>query len=247
MKRGAVNSLLLVLALVLMQACAWDITAAAPKSAAEPAAEAPLETPFFMRGFSLLEESQYPQVGYLVNRDGATYGSGVLVSPVRVLTAGHCADSVKPAWFVCGGREYRVECVSLHPLYKIGDSMFVDLAILHIERCEVQPATIIAKGYQYERGQQLVAVGYGGGMKRRSNPDVLWYYGTLIEDPTVFKILPLDGTVWFGDSGGAIYDSSGVLVGIISSLGIKDGHLYENSAVRLDLFLDWIQEELQCN
>jgi hypothetical protein len=71
-----------------------------------------------------------------------------------------------------------------------------------------------------------------------------------VEEPTVFKILPLDGTIWFGDSGGAIYDNSGVLVGIISSLGIARGHLFENSATRLDLFRDWIigaMEATPCN
>ena len=65
----------------------------------------------------------------------------------------------------------------------------------------------------------------------------------------MFKMLPLDGTVWFGDSGGAIVNAKGELVGVVSSLGIYHGNLYENSAVRLDLIHKWITQtqEAVCN
>jgi hypothetical protein len=257
MKRGAVQSLLLAFALVLLQACAWDITAVAPKSAPPPkcgdieqVAEATTE-PFFMRGFSRISECEDPSVGALAVEDGKIYGSGVLVDSCHVLTAGHCADSVTPYWFICEGEFFRVASVVLHPNYKIGDSVLVDLAVLTLDSpCPTTPTPVPAEGYQIARGGDLTAIGHGGGIRRKSNPGVFWHYGTLVEEPTLFKFLPLEGTVWFGDSGGAIYDNSGVLVGIISSLGFARGHLYENSATRLDLFRDWIvsaMEDTPCN
>jgi hypothetical protein len=103
---------------------------------------------------------------------------------------------------------------------------------------------LVGKEYQYERGGALSVIGYGGGIRRHSNPGVFFYFGTIIEDPTVFKFLPIHGTVWFGDSGGAVVDADGNLIGIVASFAIVNGQLYENSATRLDLFRDWILEEI---
>ena len=70
----------------------------------------------------------------------------------------------------------------------------------------------------------------------------IWYYGTLEEEPISFKMIPTEGTIWFGDSGGAIVDSSGTLVGIISSMKRHRSVLFENSAIRVDRFLPWIAQ-----
>jgi len=248
MKRRGVHSLLLAFALVLLQACAWNVTVASPRNENPQSTQTSPEPPFFMRGFSAITESEESQVGYLATEDRKKYASGVLITSRHVLTAGHCADTVVPHWFVSGGEFYRVKTVVVHPQYKINNTVFVDLAILVLDReCSAVPSPHPKQHITNIRGEPLTAVGYGGGIKRKSLPGVFWYYGTLIENPTVFKMLPLDGTVWFGDSGGAIYNNSGVLVGIISSLGFKKGHLYENSAVRIDFFSEWIQKTLENN
>ena len=106
MKRHAVHALLLALALVLLQACAVDVAANAPKSATPPKSgeiQSVNAEPPFMRGFSRLDECSEPQVGSLALEDGTTYSSGVLIDPTHVLTAGHCADTVTPYWFISGG------------------------------------------------------------------------------------------------------------------------------------------------
>jgi hypothetical protein len=257
MKRGSLHSLLLALALVL-QACAWDATIAAPKSApppkcgeTEPIREAPQEQPFFLRGFSLLEEEQEPAVGYLSTADGRMVGSAVLISPRVAITAAHCVlAGYNLTHFTAGGIPHEVRFTAVHPQCSFGGVWMLDIALvfLYEDSC-IAPMPLAPAGYQYTQRESLTAIGYGGGVKKRSNPDTLWYYGTLVEEPWVFKMLPLDGTVWFGDSGGAIVNAKGELVGVVSSLGIYRGNLYENSAVRLDLIHKWITEtqEAVCN
>lgn len=239
MKRGVLHSLLLALALVLLQACASDIRAAAPKSAPE----APVQTPFFMRGFSILDPYTDPAVGYLEKEDGEMIGSAVLVSPTEIITAGHCMEGGKAVWFVTQEACYRIKKCIIHPFYKAGDTIVVDLAVGLLETpCAAPPLPLVASGYQYHRYDPLTVIGYGGGIKRRSAPNLFHYFGSLTEEPGFFKFLPLDGTVWFGDSGGAVLDADGTVIGVVSSLSIFNGHIYENSATRLDLFSKWIRE-----
>jgi len=253
MKRHGVHSLLLALALVLLQACATDITANAPKSApppkcgeSEPIREAPVETPFFMRGFSLLDEYTDPAVGYLERESGEMIGSAVLISPTTIISAGHCMEGGIAAWFVTQEACYRIKKCTLHPYYKTGDTILVDLGVGVLETpCAAPPLPLVRSGYEYHRQQPLTVIGYGGGFKRRSVPNLFHYFGTIVEEPAVFKFLPLDGTVWFGDSGGAVLDDGGNVIGLVASFGIFNGHLYENSATRLESFTKWIQEASQ--
>lgn len=121
----------------------------------------------------------------------------------------------------------------------------VDLAVGALESpCAAPPLPLVASDYQYHRYQPLTVIGYGGGIKRRSAPNLFHYFGSLTEEPGYFKFLPLDGTVWFGDSGGAVLDADGTVIGVVSSLSLFKGHLYENSATRLDLFSKWITEAI---
>lgn len=90
----------------------------------------------------------------------------------------------------------------------------------------------------------LKAIGYGGGIRKQSDFGTIWYYGTLEEEPISFKMIPTSGTIWFGDSGGAIVDYKGTLVGIISSMKRKQGVLFENSAIRVDRLMPWITKTI---
>ena len=102
-----------------------------------------------------------------------------------------------------------------------------------------EPDDILFQGYR------LITVGYGGGEKRYSLLDTFWYYGILINQPSQIKWLPIRSTIWFGDSGGAVFSYFGTgkkLVGIISSLSFCEDGPYENSATSVKYFYSWIKE-----
>ena len=77
--------------------------------------------------------------------------------------------------------------------------------------------------------------------------ETFFYYGTVLEDPSHMKFLPLESTVWFGDSGGAVFEDGGKLAGIISSFVIHKGHLLENSATHVILYKEWIDNTIKEN
>jgi len=197
----------------------------------------------------LIEDSEEPAIGRILKHDGTLIGSGVLISSTHVLTAGHVMEGTDAYWFETNGKRYCIDQTHMHPLYKIEGRYVVDAALLVLwEPCPEKPVCLVSS--KLLRSEPLTIVGHGGGFRKRSNPGVFWYYGTLIEDPFNLKMLCYEGTGWFGDSGGAVLDFQGKLVGIIVSLGGRRGYIYDNSAVLVDLLLPWINgimEDNQCN
>ena len=237
MKRGVVHSLLMVAAL-LLAACVGTVST----DTSPPPAHS---KPRYLDGFTLIPDSEDTGVGRLLTLDGRLVGSGVLIGPQAVLTAAHCVDTGKVYWFETNGQRYCVDSVHIHPNPR------VDAALLILyEPCPEPPVPLPSPDHRVFRGQPLTAIGHGGGFRKRSDYGVLWYYGTLVEDPANLKMLCYRGTIWFGDSGGAVIDNSGVLVGIVSSLGVRGEIVYENTAVHVTLIVGWIQntlEEHQCD
>ncbi len=174
-------------------------------------------------------------------------GSAVLIGSRAVLTAGHCVDGDDPPqYFVTNEQCYRIQKIVIHPLYKVRGVMVFDAALVILESaCNEMPLTLADE--IPGRYESITAIGWGGGIKKISNPDTFWVYGILNEDPFYIRFLPLDGTIWFGDSGGALTNSKGQLVGIISSLTASRGRIFENSAMRIDLLREWIAQTLSQN
>jgi hypothetical protein len=87
-----------------------------------------------MEGFSLLDEyTEELAVGELVTETGCEIGSAVLIAPRIVITAGHCVDDGDVKYFKSGCTLYGISQYRLHPKYKIGDTVFVDLAVCLLE------------------------------------------------------------------------------------------------------------------
>lgn len=243
MKSRVLQPLLAALALVVT-ACANPV---APPLQAPPQPQDSLQSRPWLRGFTVIPHNEHTAIGHLESGDGAMIGSGVLIAPDAVLTAGHCVDGeTPPEYFVTNGQCYRIFKIIVHPLYKVEGVMLFDVAILILEEPCSEPPLAISSTMP-KRYDRITTIGWGGGIKKISNPDTFWHYGILTDDPLYFRFLTLDGTVWFGDSGGAVTNSEGQLVGIISSMIAQRGRIFENCAIRIDLLREWIAQTLSQN
>jgi len=196
--------------------------------------------------FEIIEDfDPYPSVGAIMDEQGQIIGSGILIEPNVVLTAGHVVNSFAFSFFI-GDEDILIDHILLHPNYDLSKKNSSDIALVFLE-CDANcpPANLQEPNNDLYKGSILIAVGYGGGEKRYSLPNTFWYYGTLIDQPSQIKWLPIRATIWFGDSGGAVFSYFGVekkLVGVISSLSFCDDVPYENSATSVKSFYDWIKE-----
>lgn len=187
----------------------------------------------------------YGCVGHVHNRQGEFIGSGVLIAPAVVLTAAHVIEGEDLVYFITRDRAYKIEKTIKHPDW---NPRFLDhdLGILLLQDpCLETPATIIGSKAELRRREALTTVGWSKQIKKISKPGTFWYYGTLEEFPGFMKFLPHNGNIWIGDSGGAVFEDGGKLAGIISSLTIIDYQIIDQSAVRLDLYLDWIESTIK--
>ena len=196
------------------------------------------------------ETDPYPSVCSLHNKDGYLLGSAILIEKDVVLTAGHCIDEDNVFSISIGDEEIMVRETLLHPDYSISSfSVNNDIGLVFLE-CEssYEPAKIGCVEWM-KRHQNITTVGYSYGYKKYSKRWVFTYFGTLIEDPNVFKFLPNITSIWFGDSGGGVFskfEGDEYVIGIISSFTVM--RLFENkqevtecSATNIGKYIDWIE------
>jgi Trypsin len=199
---------------------------------------------FVTNGFTIIKEGQpdpFGCVGKVLQEDGTLVGSAVLVSPTVVLTAAHCIKDTNAYWFETNDcKRFKITQCLIHETY-IQDTSLGDIGAFILETpCDKVPATLLKELNELSRTEELTTVGYSYSTKKISDPGTFFYYGTILEEPCYIKFLPLKGSVWFGDSGGALFEDGGKLAGIISSLSFKDGSIFENSATHVFLYHDWI-------
>ena len=194
----------------------------------------------------------YGCVGHVHNQKGQFIGSGVLIAPAVVLTAGHVIDGETLRYFITKDKAYLIEKMIIHPGYTGKDGEVVDdIGILILtEGCDEQPAQLMQDKSELTQRETLTTVGFSHEIKKVSKPGTFWYYGTVEEEPQYMKFLPINGHIWFGDSGGAVFENGGRLAGIISSMCIIDNTMVDQSAIRVDRYMDWIKEMMnreQCS
>jgi len=202
-------------------------------------------------GFTVIhegDEDPYSCVGSIYEEE-RIIGSGTLIAPNAVLTAGHVAADEKVTGFKICGAEYPVIKTIMHPKYIIKDEIVYDIAILILQsEPSVKPAKMSKDIGDLTRLESLVTVGFSHKVKKFSNYRTFFYYGTLIEDPLYMKFLPLKRAfIWFGDSGGAVFEDTGKLAGVIASFSICEDGVFECSALRVDLQQSWIEQVLDEN
>jgi len=183
----------------------------------------------------------YPFVGSINYSDGRLIGSGVVIAPNLILTAAHVTEGKDDLMFVeYDGDTHCVKEVIYYPTY-IPEILEHDIAIVVLETESNETPVEFAEVF-YKR-MNLVTAGYGTGRKRFSNYGVFWYYGRLIGTPQFMIMLPINGTIWFGDSGGGVFTLDNKLVGVMSYFQTtRSGKIYENGCASIEYYKDWIEE-----
>jgi len=204
----------------------------------------------FLKWFETVnyDNDPYPAVCSLSDVMGNIIGSGVLIAPNVVLTAGHCIDGIELSYVSFGNEIICIPETLLHPEYNIFMRVPHDIGLLFLEHeaYGVKPVTMHS-GQFICRFADITTVGFSFFYKKYSKPGAFRYFGTVLEDIGEIKFLPNKTSIWYGDSGGAVFTNwygQKLLIGIISSFMIIDGEAVECSATRVDMFKHWIEESI---
>jgi len=176
------------------------------------------------QGFDICttETDSYPGVVALHSTDSFV-GSGVLISPYYILTAGHCIDGGNLDYIrLLDGRTFCISETILHPVYGIGELVLNDIGIIVLNEpiLDIETYSLCQSISKISKYQQIDISGWGAKIKKQSQWRKFFFYGVLQREENQFKVLPINGTVWFGDSGGAVYaqiDGKKHLIGIVSN------------------------------
>ncbi len=187
--------------------------------------------------FEFIEHGTFPAAGSLYNIRDKFVGSCVLVTPNVALTAGHCIELGNLKYARFGDEEIMIDIECLHKGYNGGDDL--GMIILESESTH-KPMSIINAVDVIPDMFPLYTIAHGEGRKKISKDQVYHYYGILQNRPNEIVFLPLQTSVWFGDSGGALAyrDKNGnfVLIGIITHFSTMGDQIYECAARRVDNF-----------
>jgi len=202
------------------------------------------------------EHDPYPSICSLHKENGFLVGSGILIRPDVVLTAGHCIEDDDIFSIVIGEEEIMVKDMVLHPSYSSTFGRIQnDIGLIFLETdSDYEPATIGCVEWMV-RYQDITTVGYSFDYKKYSKPDVFRYFGTVVEEPNYMKFIPRQTSVWPGDSGGGVFakfNDDSYVVGIISNYIVIEtfnGRIVvsECSATIIVKYLDWIEMEILNN
>ena len=196
-------------------------------------------------GFQIADNSTkdtYGCVGHVHNEIGQFIGSAVLIAPSVVLTAGHVIEGETLRYFITKDQAYIIEKTIIHPQYDQDN----DIGILILsEPCLEIPARMLVDRSELTSREPLTTVGFSKEIKKISKPGTFWYFGTTQEDPNYMRFIPFKGHIWFGDSGGAVFEDGGKLAGIIAAMALMDHAIVDQRATRVDLYVDWIRSVMK--
>ena len=199
------------------------------------------------------ENDKYPSICSLHLEDGILIGSGILIRPDVVLTAGHCIDDDNIFSITIGREDIMVKDMILHPSYSHTSGRIRNDIGLIILECDssYEPATIGCIEWM-QRYQDITTVGHSHWYKKYSKPGVFRYFGIVQEEPNQMKFIPRPASILPGDSGGGVFARFGekeYVVGVISNYTVvkifKDEFIIsECSATIITKYLNWIEEVL---
>jgi|10_taG_2_1085330.scaffolds.fasta_scaffold50724_3 hypothetical protein len=207
--------------------------------------------PDFLDGFETViwyDNDPYPSVCSLSGVMGNVIGSGILIAPNVVLTAGHCIDDVELSYVSFGDQMICISETLIHPDYNLKMRVPHDIGLLFLEHevYGIEPATLHDEQFIC-RFAPITTVGFSFSYKKYSKPGTFRYFGIVMENIGEIKFLPNETSIWYGDSGGAVFTQhrgKRILIGIITSFMIIDERIIECSATRVNMFRHWIEESI---
>jgi hypothetical protein len=199
------------------------------------------------------ENDPYTSICSLHLEDGSLLGSGILIRPDVVLTAGHCINEDNIFSIVIGEEEIMVKDMILHPSYSdTFGRIRNDIGLIFLECDSIYEPAIMGCVEWMERYQDITTVGHSFQYKKYSKPGVFRYFGVVTDEPNYMKFLPRPASVLPGDSGGGVFakfNDREYVVGIISNYVIVEifkgeAIVSECSATIIANYIDWIREEI---
>ena len=190
---------------------------------------------------------------FVTDKQKYMLGSGSLIRSDVVLTAAHVAEAVSGGFvqFTPGGRMYPIDKIWLSPEWEISNRRIGDVALLrlgeHVK--DVEPVRLAHGAAVLPRfGDGLFIVGSSLGYKKKSNPGIFYYYGTLNSTPDCLQLRSNFSTIWHGDSGGPVmftdYDGHLYQVGVISAYSMYQDKLVDFTASDVRFYLPKIRGKL---
>ena len=192
------------------------------------------------------EDDRYSCVGALVTQHVDVIGSAVLIHPRAILSARHCfgdPDNFPGYFWTHSGQLVRIIKIITREPYVTG-MLINDIVICILEEdCVEPPTNLIKTTFELVPGESLTTVGWSLGYKKVSEKGVMSYYGSLIEDNgQIMRMLTNRGSIYFGDSGGGVFEDNGKLAGIIDfmSMDAESNAILDNGAAKIDYYYPWI-------
>lgn len=159
--------------------------------------------------------------------DGVGFGSGVIINEKGlILTAGHVMTGEGPYEVILpSGRTVKAK--------PLGKNLNVDTGMIQITEPGPWPHVELTDSNELRNGQWVVSLGHSGGFELGRKPPVRTGKVLYRKKHQVLTDAVLIG----GDSGGPLFDLSGKLIAIHSSIGDS---VAENRHVTIDIFRrDW--------
>lgn len=177
-----------------------------------------------------------PRQNFAITDEGEPICGAVKLSENLVLTAAHCVHDPDAGF----ARYVDVRCGGVDsPAAVIKASLDDDLAVLRfVLPCAEGQQTFLAYS-DPPLGTQVHAIGYPGGHARLSRGIVSGYETSELQNAAKHPVLVSDTKIYFGNSGGGLFNPAGELVGIASQLD-QAGYGYWIPVSSIHKFLDGV-------
>jgi len=174
--------------------------------------------PFFRQFFG---DRPGPNDNREITRREQVLGSGVIVSPNGyILTANHVVDGADEIKVVIGDNDKKFTCKV------VGTDRQTDVAVLKIDAKDL-PAITLGDSDQLEVGDVVLAIGNPLGFSRTVTMGIisaLGRHGYGINGPGGYEdFIQTDAAINHGNSGGALVDAEGRLIGINTWIATSSG------------------------